>query len=193
VYTDQRITIMGVAPASAASAAYFTSASQGGGSTARLQQAVAAPSAASGDGASTIVTLSNGRTSSVTPYAGTLAATPLAAAWAPQTLVAGDHNQDQQLSESEFADQLERVGISADAARKLFASFDMSRDDSVDVDEFVKGVGKDVASGSTVFTQLIDSYVNNPSGSVDQQAMGDFLRKGAALARQYALMSGAGA
>lgn len=181
---------MAIASISAAPAAYASAANQAGASTAKTQEDAAAPAAAADGGASTIVTLSNGQSSSVTAYGGTLSGTPLAAAWAPQTLVAGDRNNDQQLGESEFADQLKRVGVSADDAKKLFASFDTSQDGSVDVDEFARGVSKDLANGSTVFTRLIDSYVRNDAGGVDGQSMSDFLSKGAALAQQYAIMSG---
>lgn len=171
----------------------FVPASQTIGSTAKTKEnlSMLTPAAADAESPSTIVNLSDGVASTVIEgNAASLTAVPLATAWAPQMLVQGDTNHDEQLDLKEFANQLQRAGVAAEAAKKLFASFDTSQDGLLSVDEFAKGVEASVDSGATVFSTLSDSYVRDAAGNIDEAARSDFLAKGRALADQYAQQSG---
>jgi Ca2+-binding EF-hand superfamily protein len=79
----------------------------------------------------------------------------------------------------EFAQQLSRVGVGADVARKLFDSFDKSKDGSLSMNEFVDGVTADNASGSSTFQDLA------ASNETDEATMTSFLNKGSGAADQY--------
>jgi Ca2+-binding EF-hand superfamily protein len=146
-----------------------------------------------GSSSSTIVTLSSGAISAVDEGSTTgLVGVPLAAAWAPQMLVQGDTNKDEQLDTDEFAAQLERAGLAAEQAKKLFDSFDTSSDGILSVDEFVDGVKASIDSGDTLFSKLADSYTRDADGNLNSSALKDFLEKGRALAEKYAQQSGNG-
>jgi hypothetical protein len=136
---------------------------------------------------STIVTLSDGSESNVTEYSGKLSGTPLAVAWAPQMLVQADANKDEQLDSAEFAQQLERAGVTVDEAKKMFASFDKSADGALSVDEYVQGVKDSIAHGSQLFAGLSDLYTHDAAGHFDPAG---FLKDGQALAEKYARESG---
>jgi hypothetical protein len=155
--------------------------------------AAAAKPAATANSPSTVVTLSSGASSSVIEGSATgLSGTPLAAAWAPQMLVQGDLNQDEQLDTVEFAAQLHRAGVAAQEAQKLFDSFDTSSNGSLSIDEFVNGVKASIDGGDQLFSTLADSYIRDAGGKLNAAALNDFLEKGRALAEKYAQQSGEG-
>ncbi|MFT4436524.1 EF-hand domain-containing protein [Caballeronia sp. 15715] len=134
---------------------------------------------------STVVTLSNGRSSVVTELSETLVATPLAVAWAPQLFVQADTDNDNKLTGSEFVNLMKRAGMATDAAQALFQSFDVSKDGTLSMSEFVQGVAADQASGSTVFDKVIDSYAVSQNGESNPQSMQSFLSAGQGAAEQY--------
>lgn len=115
----------------------------------------------------------------------TLQSTPLAVAWAPQMFVQGDKNGDDSLSLDEFQTQLARAGVSADAAKQLFKSFDTSEDGQISLSAFVTGVNKSIASGSQIFNNLMDSYTRDANGDFDHAAADNFLSAGAAAANAF--------
>ncbi|NYE61539.1 hypothetical protein FHW58_002746 [Duganella sp. 1224] len=151
----------------------------------------AVTSTPSGDGKSSIVTLSDGSSMNVIERdASALKATPLAVLRSPEMLVAGDGNQDQQIDADEFGKQLARIGVSADDAKKLFATFDASGDGKVSPDEYIQGVKDSIASGNDLFKNLLNSYINGDDGHLDLNAYAAFMQKGKELAAQYAKQSG---
>ncbi|WP_295996998.1 EF-hand domain-containing protein [Rugamonas sp.] len=181
---------MSISSIGGSTAAYTNIANNSASAKAAAKDA-AAPAPADDQPASTIVTLSNGQTSKVVEGdVNSLIATPLTIAWAPETFVQGDTDRNQSLNATEFATQLKRVGVSAETAQKLFASFDTSKDGTLSIDEFVQGVKANYASGDTLFTKLVDSYTTDASGKVDDAATDRFLSQGLAVANQYAITSG---
>jgi hypothetical protein len=164
--------------------AAFNSTSSNNSAGAR-PAALTAASDANAVGGPSIVTLSNGQTSTVTEASGTLSSTPLAAAWAPQLFAQADTNQDGALTTSELAAQLKRVGVSADEAQKLFDSFDTSKNGSVSIDEYVKGVTADLARGSSLFNKVTDSYIAGQDGKTNESALQSFLSSGLEDAQKY--------
>jgi Ca2+-binding EF-hand superfamily protein len=94
-------------------------------------------------------------------------------------------SKNEKLTSSEFADQLKRVGVSAETASKLFKTFDTSKDGSLSVDEYVAGVRSINSSGNTMFSDLMNSYTRSPDGKVDHAAEDSFLKQGEALATKY--------
>lgn len=103
----------------------------------------------------------------------------ISVAWAPATFVQADADGNNGLTTDEFAQELSRVGVGADVAKKLFASFDKSRDGTLSMNEFVDGVTADNASGSSTFQDLAASY------ETDEATLTSFLNKGSAGAAQY--------
>lgn len=104
---------------------------------------------------------------------------PLSVAWAPVTFVQADADGNNGLTSDEFAQELSRVGVGADVAKKLFDGFDKSKDGSLSMNEFVDGVTADNTSGSSTFQDLAASY------ETDESAMTSFMNKGSAAASQY--------
>jgi len=115
----------------------------------------------------------------------TMQSMPLAVAWAPQMFSQGDQNNDDSLSPDEFQAQLARVGVSADAAKQLFQTFDTSKDGQVSLSEFVTGVSNSIASGSHVFNDLMDSYTRDSNGNLNKAAMDNFLSTGLDAANTF--------
>jgi len=115
-----------------------------------------------------------------------LTATPLAIAWAPQLMAQADTDKDSRLDSGEFTRLLQRAGVNADQAEKLFQSFDSSQDGKLTVDEFVDGVTQQVNDNNPLFQKLIDSYTRNPDGSNNESAVNAFLAQGFALASDWA-------
>jgi Ca2+-binding EF-hand superfamily protein len=123
---------------------------------------------------------------------GALVGTPLSIAWAPETFVQGDTNEDENLDVGEFSEQLKRIGVTSEDAQKLFSSFDTSSDGKLSIFEFVDGVTQSIKNGEKQFTDLVNSYTQDKSGHFDQVATKDFLDKGAALAAKYEKAAGIG-
>jgi len=131
-----------------------------------------------------IVTLSNGHSMTVIP--GELKSVmPLTEAWGPQMFFQADSSKNEKLTSSEFADQLKRIGVSAETASKLFKTFDTSNDAGLSVDEYVAGIRSINASGNTMFSDLMNSYSRSPDGQIDNAAQDNFLKQGEALATKY--------
>ncbi|HEY4316647.1 MAG TPA: EF-hand domain-containing protein [Herbaspirillum sp.] len=130
--------------------------------------------------------MSGGQSSNVTPLStASLSSKSLSEAWAPQMHVQADADHDNLLSASEFEDQMQRVGIAVAQAQEMFRTFDKSGDGRISVEEYVAGVKASNSSGSTLFNRLLDSYVRNPDGKINDQAETDFLSKGSAAAEKY--------
>jgi Ca2+-binding EF-hand superfamily protein len=110
---------------------------------------------------------------------------PLTEAWGPQMFFQANTSKTEKLTSSEFADQLKRIGVSTESASKLFRTFDMSKDGSLSVDEYVAGIRSINASGNTMFSDLMYSYTRSPDGKVDNAAEDSFLQQGGALATKY--------
>lgn len=120
-------------------------------------------------------------------------ARPISVAWAPEIFVQADADGNNGLTSDEFAKELSRTGVDADVAKKLFDSFDKSKDGSLSMKEFVDGVTADnasdvdgvtgsgvtAASGGSTFQKLAESYETNDA------VMTSFLNKGSAAADQY--------
>jgi hypothetical protein len=135
---------------------------------------------------SSVVTLSNAQISNVTPLStASLSSKSLSEAWAPQMHVQADADHDNQLNAGEFQDQMQRVGIAAAQAQEMFRQFDKSGDGRISVEEYVAGVKASNRSGSMLFNKLLDTYVRNPDGKINDQAETDFLSKGSAAAEKY--------
>ena len=134
---------------------------------------------------STVVTLSNGQTSSVTSASGGLTGTPLSVAWAPQMFAKADTDNSTGVTADEFGKLLTQAGITSDQASALFSSFDTSKDGVVSVDEFVAGVQSQENTGSKTFENLLHSIVDNSDGSLNGQATDAFLAQGSAVADRY--------
>jgi Ca2+-binding EF-hand superfamily protein len=179
---------MAIPGVGALSSAY--TANSAASSAATSGQAQSSESASSSP--STIVTLSDGTTSTVVEAdPSSLQATPLAQLWSPQMFVQGDQNQDTQIDEEEFGQQLARVGVSEDDAKKLFQTFDSSGDGKVSPEEFIQGIRNSLGSGSDLFKNLLNSYIDDASGKLDVAAFSAFMQKGQALAEQYVKQTGA--
>ncbi|OCX25490.1 hypothetical protein BBI10_02020 [Pseudomonas graminis] len=126
-----------------------------------------------------IVTLSDGTKSDVIGYGILKSSMPLSEAWGPQLLVQGDKDKDNKLSISEFANQLKRVGVSLNTAKKLFESFDVSNSGTLSVDEFVAGIKSYNATGGNIFHDFARSYTQ------DDQSATAFLREGLSAGNAY--------
>jgi hypothetical protein len=136
--------------------------------------------------ASSVVTLRNAQASNVTPMStASLSSKSLSEAWAPQMHVQADADHDNLLSAGEFEDQMQRVGIAVAQAQEMFRRFDKSGDGRISVEEYVAGVKASNSSGSMLFNKLLDTYVRNPDGKINDQAETDFLSKGSAAAEKY--------
>lgn len=104
---------------------------------------------------------------------------PMSVAWAPETFVQADADSNNGLTSDEFAQELSRDGVVADVAKKLFESFDKSKDGRLSMNEFVDGVAADNASGSSTFQDLA------ASNETEEATMTSFLNKGSGAADQY--------
>lgn len=104
---------------------------------------------------------------------------PISVAWAPGTFVEADADGSNGLTSDEFAQELSRVGVGADVAKKLFDSFDKSKDGSVSMNEFVDGVTADNASGSSTFQDLAATY------ETDEATLTSFMNKGSGAVDNY--------
>lgn len=135
--------------------------------------------------ASTVVTLSNGQTSSVTSSSDGLTGTPLSVAWAPQMFAKADGDNSSSVTAAEFGKLLAQAGLTSDQASALFSSFDTSQDGVLSVDEFVDGVQNQENSGAKTFDSLLSSIVKGSDGSLDNQATDAFLAQGSAVADRY--------
>lgn len=129
---------------------------------------------------SVVVTLSAGAEKSES-----LAATPLAVAWAPQMFVQGDSSGDGQLSKDEFETQMKRAGLATAAADKLFKMIDPSDDGQLTVSEYVDGVNESIRAGNGSFDRLMHSYTQDANGSVQKPAIDQFLKEGEDVASAY--------
>lgn len=134
---------------------------------------------------STVVTLSDGSVSEVSTYSGKLSSMPMIVATAPEIFVQGDADNDNALSLEEFTEQLKRVGVSSDAAAKLFDEINTSKSSGLSIDEFVKGVVATNAKGDSVFQDLYSFYTSDESGKYSPEAFDSFMAQGATVARQY--------
>ncbi|MDB6145183.1 MAG: hypothetical protein JWP80_4227 [Pseudomonas sp.] len=104
---------------------------------------------------------------------------PLSVVWAPAFFVNAAADPDKGLTSDEFASELSGVGVDADEAKKLFDSFDKSKDGSLSMNEFVDGVTADNASGKSRFQDLAMSYATN------ETAMNALMDKGGTAVDQY--------
>jgi hypothetical protein len=151
----------------------------------------AVTSTPSGDGNSSIVTLSDSSSMNVIERdPSKLQGTPLAVLRSPELVAAGDKDQDRQIDADEFGKQLARIGVSADDAKKLFATFDASGDGKVSPEEYIQGVKDSIAGGNDLFKNLLNSYINGENGQLDVSAYAAFMQQGKDLAAQYAQQSG---
>ncbi|WP_397453055.1 EF-hand domain-containing protein [Pseudomonas sp. NA-150] len=112
-------------------------------------------------------------------------AIPLTEAWGPQMFFQADTSKNEKLTSTEFADQLKRIGVSAETASKLFKTFDTSKDGKLSVDEYVAGIRSVSSGGNTMFSDLMNSYIRSPNGQIDSTAEDNFLKQGNALATKY--------
>ncbi len=179
--------IMTISGINSASASYSAATSNNDTAGASKPAVTSTPSS---DGKSSIVTLSDGSSMNVIEGdPGALQGTPLAVLRSPELLVAGDNDQNQQIDADEFSKQLARIGVSADDAKKLFATFDASGDGKVSPEEYIQGVKDSISGGSNTFKDLLDSYTNDANGKFDMNAYAAFMQKGKELAAQYAKQS----
>jgi Ca2+-binding EF-hand superfamily protein len=133
---------------------------------------------------STIVTLSEGTTSSVQP--GTMKSSmPLSEAWGPQLFVLADTNGDKSLNDSEFAELMNRIGMPSDQAEELFSLFDTTKENRLSIDEFVEGIKSSNSQGNSIFQNVIDTIICNPTGEVNESALQNFLKQGSSAAESY--------
>ncbi|WP_397448243.1 EF-hand domain-containing protein [Pseudomonas sp. NA-150] len=140
----------------------------------RITKVPAPPSdsPASGSGPATSVTLSSKAQSAY-------GVRSFGVVWAPGMFDAADTDKSNGLNISEFATELGRVGVDADEAKKLFDSFDKSKDGTVSMDEFVDGVIADNATNTNSSFQSLalsymsddttmKSFMTNESPTIDQ-------------------------
>lgn len=112
-------------------------------------------------------------------------AIPMSVAWAPQLLVKGDSDGDRKLSFKEFAGIMRMAGMSQNDAAGLFAKFNHGKDGAVSVEDFVEGVSAAEASGNDVFTRVIQSFLNDAEGKMDDEAYKKFMAQGSEVADRY--------
>ncbi|EJN34393.1 hypothetical protein [Pseudomonas sp. GM80] len=161
-----------------------TYAAQSGKISQETESAVKSNSTSAKERPSTIVTLSDGTTSSVQP--GTMKSSmPLSEAWGPQLFVLADKNGDKDLNDSEFAELMNRIGMPSDQAKELFSTFDTMNKNSLTIDEFAQGIKSNNSQGKDIFQNVIDTIILNPTGEVNESALQDFLKQGAAAAESY--------
>lgn len=134
---------------------------------------------------STTVTLSDGTVSEVSTYTGKLSSMPMSVATAPEIFVQGDTDHDNSLSLQEFTQQLNRVGVSSDAAAKLFDEINTSKNANLSLDDFVNGVVAANKKGNSVFQDLFTLYTSDQNGKSSLEAFNTFMAQGAAVANQY--------
>lgn len=134
---------------------------------------------------STVVTLGDGTVSEVSTYTGKLSSMPMSVATAPEIFVQGDADHDNSLSLNEFTQQMKRVGVSSDAAAKLFEELNVSKTKNLSLDDFVKGVVSTNAKGSSVFQDLYVLYTSDKDGKFSPEAEKSFIAQGAMVAQQY--------
>lgn len=161
-----------------------TYTAQSGKISQESESAVDAVSTSTPERPSTIVTLSDGTTSSVQP--GTMKSSmPLSEAWGPQLFVLADTNGDKNLDDSEFAELMNRIGMPSDQAKELFSIFDTMNKNSLTIDEFVQGIRTNNSQGNKIFQNVVDTIILNPSGEMNESALQDFLKQGAVAAESY--------
>lgn len=175
------MTVSGIGNASAGYTGYGYGLGETGSSKGDQTQG----SSSTSQQASTVVTLSNGQTSSVTSSSGGLTGTPLSVAWAPQMFVKADADNSSGVTADEFGKLLAQADVTSDQASALFSSFDTSQDGVLSVDEFVAGVQGQENSGTKTFENLLSSIVKNSDGSLNNQAAQAFLAQGEAVADRY--------
>jgi hypothetical protein len=104
---------------------------------------------------------------------------PMSVAWAPALFVNAAADPSKGLTSDEFSTELSKVGVDEDTAKKLFDSFDKSKDGTLSMDEFVDGVTADNASGHSRFQDLALSYASN------QTSMNALMDKGSDAIDEY--------
>jgi Ca2+-binding EF-hand superfamily protein len=99
--------------------------------------------------------------------------------------VQGDSSGDRQLSKDEFETQMKRAGLAAEAADKLFKTFDSSDNGQLTVSEYVDGANDSIRAGNELFNRLMQSYTQDANGGMQKSAMDQFLKAGEDVASAY--------